>query len=109
MSDDKKPTIPRGVIAIFTAPDGDVIATCADFDRSAPGGCKLHEGQKWRAAQQVKWAAVKAYCSATITKALGGYMLEQIADALIKDGHKIRYRGLGYPEDVMLELERERS
>ncbi len=109
MSDDKSPNIPRGVIAIMTTPDGDVIATHADFDRSTPGGCKLYEGQMWRARQQVKWAAVRAYCSPAITKALGGYMLEQIADALCKDGHKIRYRAIGYPEDVTAELERERS
>lgn len=108
MSDEKKQVIPRGVIAIMTSPDGDVIATHADFDRSAPGGCKLYEGQMWRARQQVKWAAVRAYCSPVITKALGGYMLEQIADALCKDGHKIRYRAIGYPEDVTAELERER-
>lgn len=109
MSDEKKQVIPRGVIAIMTTPDGEVIATAADFDRSAPGGCKLHEGQMWRARQQVKWATVRAYCSPAITKALGGYMLEQIADALCRDGHKIRYRAIGYPEDVTYELEHERS
>lgn len=52
---------PQGVIAIMTAPDGDVIATATDFNRSGMGGCKLWEAQMWRARQQVKWSAVKAY------------------------------------------------
>lgn len=105
MSDDKK-IEPKGVIAIMTTPSGDVIATASDFDRSAPGGCKLWEGQKWRAAQQVKWATVRAYCNPAITDALGGYMLEQIADALCQRGHKISYRAIGYSEDVEAEVRR---
>lgn len=99
---------PQGVIAILTAPDGDVIATASDFNRSGIGGCKLWEAQMWRARQQVKWAAVKAYCSPTVTNALGGYMLEQIADALCQKGHQISYRAIGYSDDVAADL-RQRS
>lgn len=104
MKDEKKQPEPRGVIAIMTTPTGDVLATASDFDLSAPGGCQLWEGQKWRAQQQVKWAAVKAYCSPALTKALGGYMLEQIADALCRDGHKITYRAIGYSDEIAAEV-----
>lgn len=103
MTDEKKKPDPRGVIAIMTAPDGSVIATHADFDRSAPGGCELWEGQKWRARQQVKWGAVRAYCSPVIMDALGGYMLEQVADALCQRGHKITYRAIGYPDPDVID------
>jgi hypothetical protein len=106
MTDEKPKPQPRGVIAIMTSPDGDVIATFADFDRQAPGGCKLWEGQKWRARTQVKWAAVRAYCSQTVSDALSSYLCERIADALCEKGHKITYRAIGYPEDVAREVER---
>lgn len=110
MTEPEKPKpSPRGVIAIMTSPTGDVIATATDFDRSAPGGCKLSEGQKWRARQQVKWATVRAYCSPVITNALDGYLLEQIADALCqkeRGGHRITYRAIGYPEEIAAEVER---
>jgi len=99
---------PQGIIAIMTAPDGDVLATATDFNRSGMGGCKLWEAQMWGARQQVKWAAVKAYASPALTKALGGYMLEQIADALCQDGHKITYRAVGYPDDVAADIRLQR-
>src|SRR4051812_10217573 len=79
-------TEPRGVIAIFTAPDGDVIATAADFSRSGMGGCKLWEAQLYRVRDAVKWKAVQAYCSPALSDALSKYLLEQIADAMCGKG-----------------------
>lgn len=105
MAEDKNPN-PCGVIAIMTTPTGEVIATHADFDRSAPGGCKLWEGQKWRASEQVKWATVRAYCSDIVVKSISSYLSTRIADELCQKGHKITYRAIGYPEDVMSEVER---
>lgn len=97
---------PQGIIAIMTAPDGDVIATATDFNRSGMGGCKLWEAQKWRASDQVKWAAVRAYCSDVIVKSISSYISTQIADELCRKGHKITYRAIGYPDDVAAEVER---
>ena len=105
MTDEKKKPDPCGVIAIMTAPDGSVIATHADFDRSAPGGCQLWEGQKWRAREQVKWATVRAYCSDIIVKSISSYTSTKIADELCQKGHKITYRAIGYPDDVAAAVE----
>lgn len=97
---------PQGIIAIMTAPDGDVIATATDFNRSGMGGCKLWEAQKWRARDQVKWATVRAYCSDVVASGISSYTSTKIADELCQKGHKITYRSVGYPEDVRLEIER---
>jgi hypothetical protein len=104
----KKPVKdPCDVIAIMTAPDGSVIATHADFDWSIPGGCKLWEGQKWRAREQVKWSAIRAYCSDVIVQSISSYLSTQVAEALCsKGGHKITYRAIGYPDDAAAEVER---
>lgn len=105
MTAEKKPE-PCGVIAIMTSPDGHVIATAADFNRSGMGGCKLWEAQKWRARDAVKWSAVRAYSSPAMTDALDSYLLTQIADAMCRKGHRITIRSVGYPEDVAQEIER---
>lgn len=97
---------PQGIIAIMTSPDGDVIATATDFNRSGMGGCKLWEAQMWRARDQVKWAMVRAYCSPAVTDALSSYLLEQIANEMIRKGHKLTLRAVGYPDDVRSEVER---
>lgn len=100
------PADPQGIIAIMTSPDGDVIATATDFNRSGMGGCKLWEVQMWRAKDQVKWATVRAYCSKVVADALSSYLLGQIAEELVKKGHKITVRAVGYPEEVRAEIER---
>lgn len=105
-TDEKKRPEPQGIIAIMTAPSGDVIATHADFERQGYGGFKLWEAQKYRAQEQVKWATVRAYCSDVIVKSISSYISTQIADALCQKGHKISYRAIGYPEDVAAEVER---
>lgn len=107
LMDTKAKPAPRGVIAIMTAPTGEVIATHADFDRSSPGGCKIWEGQKWRARDQVKWATVRAYCSDIIVKSISSYISTQIAEELCQNGgHKITYRAIGYADDDAAAIER---
>jgi hypothetical protein len=97
---------PHGIIAIMTGPDGDVIATSADFDRTGIGGCKLWEAQLWRTRDSVKWKAIRVYCSANIADAISNYIAEQIADSLCKKGHKITFRAIGYSEEITKEVER---
>lgn len=89
MSDIGKKSDPQGIIAIMTSPDGHVIATCADFNRDGYGGFELWEAQILRASDQVKWAAIRAYCSYVVVKSLSSYITTQIADALCHHGHKI--------------------
>jgi hypothetical protein len=97
---------PQGIVAIFTAPGGDVIATATDFNRSGMGGCKLWEAQMWRVRDAVKWKAVRAYSSTIMADALSGYLCQQIAEALCSKGHKITLRAVGYSEEIAAEVAR---
>ncbi|MDB5606693.1 MAG: hypothetical protein JWP25_3593 [Bradyrhizobium sp.] len=106
MTDEKRQANPQGIIAIMTSPDGDVIATATDFNRSGYGGYKLWEAQAMRAKDQVKWATVRAYCSPVVSDALDSYLMGQVADRLCSKGHKITLRAVGYPDDVRSEIER---
>lgn len=105
MSDGREP---QGVIAIMTQPDGHVIATAADFDRSGYGGFKLWQAQQIRARDAVKGKAVRAYCSDILFNSLERYTIEKIAEDLLsrKGGHKITIRAIGYPSEVSREVER---
>lgn len=100
MSEEKK-IEPQGVIAIMTAPDGYVIATHADFDRSGYGGFKLWEAQKHRAGDMVKRKGVRAYCSDHLANALESYTIDRMAEDLIQRGkYRVTFRAIGYPDDV---------
>lgn len=103
---DEKIKEPCGIIAIMTNSTGDVIATAADFERQAPGGFKLWEGQRQRACRQVKWATVRAYCGPVVSEAVGSYLASQIADELLRKGHKLTCRAVGYPDEVAVEVRR---
>lgn len=105
MPETEKPE-PKGVLAIWTSPDGDVIATAADFDRGGYGGFKLWEAQRMRARNSVMHRAVRAYCSDRVTDAIDTYIVEQIAGAMGKKGHKITCRAVGWPDDVAEEVKR---
>lgn len=91
-------TPPPGVVALFIAPDGHVIASANDFDRTRPGGCSIVKGQTWRARDRVKWEAVKALASPAVTDALDGYLLEQIADRMLRKGYRIHIVEIGHGE-----------
>lgn len=68
---------PPGVTAIYIY-EGRVIASASDFDRNAPGGCTLREGQTWRAARRLSIEVVKALASPTLYEGLDGHDCEQI-------------------------------
>jgi hypothetical protein len=97
---------PHGVLAIMTSPNGHVIATSADFQRQAPGGYKLWEAQCARAREQVKWAAVRAYCSDVVVEAISSYVSTQIADELCLKGHRITLKAIGWDGDERAEIEK---
>lgn len=102
MTNTNKPKTPPppGVVALFIAPNGHVIASATDFELSAPGGCSLAEGQSWRARDRVKWQAVKAFSSPAMTDALDGYLLEQIADRMLQKGYRIHIVEIGHSKDA---------
>lgn len=98
-------TTPQGVLAIWTDPEGRVIATHADFERSAPGGFDLHDAQRMRATDAVRPGVVQAYCSPIVAKALRTHTVYSIIDDLLRAGHRLTFRVIGYPDDIAREVE----
>lgn len=108
MTEEKK-IEPQGVIAIMTRSDGYVIATAADFERQGYGGFKLWEAQRIRAERDVKFKAVRAYCSDFLYNALDSYTVERMAEDMCqreRGKHKITLRSVGYPDDIKEAIER---
>jgi len=100
---------PMGIVAIITAPCGDVIATAADFDTSGYGGFKLHEAQRMRAKKQAQWAMVRAYCGSAVVDALTEYTIDCIVRDMTnkasKKGHRLVFRAVGYSDEITREIE----
>lgn len=100
---------PKGIIAIVTDAQGEVIATAADFDRSGYGGFELWEAQRMRAERRAIFDTLNAYASPVLTGAIDAYRAEEIFRELRrKSGHRLTFRAIGWPDDVALEL-KERS
>ena len=106
MSESMKQEIPKGVIAIMISPDGDVIATADDFHLSRPGGFQIWEAQRSRARDRIAYEALRAYSSPALSENLGGYERDLLLKHLLKNGHKIFYRGLGYDAETETEIRR---
>ncbi len=72
----------QGVVGIYTAPDGHVVATAACFKPDTPGGFTRAEAQEYRARQSLYRAVIDAYCSRVVYDALDAYLCEQIVRKL---------------------------
>lgn len=73
-----------GVVLVFLDEHGHAIAHAADFERSAPGGCTLSEGQRYRARRLLAFAVCNAYASPMLTRALESYDAERIVERLVR-------------------------
>lgn len=77
---------PTGIVLVFLDEKGHAIAHAADFDRSAPGGFTLQEGQRRRAERQLAWAVCEAYASPMFARGIDAYDRERIMHRL-RDVH----------------------
>lgn len=91
MAADAKTQAPKGVTAIFSAPDGRVIAHASDFSESRNGGLTLREAQEMRAKRALYSAAVRAMCNADMASAIREHQAEEIVQAMCrKHGHAVQ-------------------
>lgn len=90
-------TTPAGVIAIFTSPEGDVIASESDFEQSSHAGFRLIEAQRMRANRALDWAVIRAYCSERIQPAISDHYAHEIVRNLERKGWKRTIIPVGHP------------
>lgn len=88
-----------GVVGIFTDKLGRVVATVSDFNRDAPGGCSLREGQTWRCQRLLALEVVRAYCSQMILEGIEAYDCERILSRLCEKGATTTYIPIGHPDE----------
>jgi hypothetical protein len=100
---------PQGAIAIVHWPDGDILASCSDFGTDCYGGCSKYEGQKIRARDDVKRAAIRKLCHDDVANTIERYHLDAIIQSMInKLGYSISFIPVGY-EDEAIEKTRKRT
>ena len=89
-----------GVVLVFLDEKGNAIAHASDFDRSAPGGFSLREGQRSRAERQLAWAVCEAYASPMFTRGIDAYDRQRIMHRL-RDAHgcKVHEVLIGHKEE----------
>ena len=89
----------HGVIALITAPDGTVVASGDDFDRSGCGGFELHEAQKIRARDKARGAFFRNTCSIKVAQAINSYHSDSILREICgREGYKEQFILVGHPD-----------
>lgn len=81
--------IPQGIVALFIAANGRVIASANDFARDRPGGYSIKSAQEYRVKRALALAVVDAYCSPDFARAFDAYEAENVMRRLTSE-HKCR-------------------
>jgi len=91
--------LPPGIVMICTDPQGRIIATVTDFERSAPGGYDLREAQAYRARSALRRAICHAYCSPAFAAVFDDYDLDGAMRRLRDKGWKITEILIGHEKE----------
>ena len=91
--------IPRGVVAIFIAPNGFEGGVSYDFDQTAAGGMTLEMTQQHRAKIPLYRRIVANYASPVLAENIENYTAERIVKDMISKGGRIEYISIGHEED----------
>jgi hypothetical protein len=87
---------PAGVVALFLAPDGHVIASAVDFNQ-ARNGMPLEDSQRARAEQALAHRVVAALASPLLAKALDGFALDTVMRKMTEAGCRTVVLHVGGP------------
>lgn len=88
----------KGVLAIFIDPEGNVIASAADFDGTVSAGFTLAEAQEYRAKRALTREVLHAYCSDRIVPRISDHLAVQVVENLIRSGWKRQIVAIGHPD-----------
>lgn len=93
MNDDPKVL---GVVGLFIAPDGRVVAEVTDFELSGYGGFSLMEAQRIRCKRALNREVVERYAGDPLAKAISAYHAEGIIDEMVqKHGYRKHFIVIG--------------
>lgn len=89
-----------GVVAMLVNDKGDVIASSNDFEKCGYGGFELHEAQKMRAKNKLKYKTVRAFSSPAFYECLSESAYQRCFDDLIKSNFSIHYEFIRQEEET---------
>lgn len=88
----------KGVVAILTHPDGDVIAHAADFNKTSPGGYEQVEAQKIRARRVLAKQFIENTCADFVAMAMPTHQAEELMNTL-RRGHGFKVKCIEIEQD----------
>lgn len=77
---------PSGVVGLFIAPDGHVVAEVTDFERAGYGGFSLEEAQKIRCRKALNREIISMFSSPALSDHVSEYYAEGIVREMIERG-----------------------
>ncbi len=88
----------KGVVAVITNPDGDVVAEAADFDRAGYGGFTLQEAQAIRAKDGVRSRFAAGHLNGWLGRGMEGYFVDAFWRNAERAGYRLSVVPIGYDE-----------
>lgn len=90
--------LPVGMVAVYTNPQGVVMASVSDFTRGGYGGFTLPQSQKIRVQSLLAVAVAKAYCGEPIMEALRTADCTRVVQLLCRKGGRVTIISVGHPD-----------
>jgi hypothetical protein len=91
---------PKGIGAILTRGDGEVLCHSFDFELASYGGFKLWEAQRIRARNGCCRKFIQQWTYGDVASVLETYDAEKIVDSLCRDkGYRMTFVSIGHEID----------
>jgi hypothetical protein len=88
-----------GVVGVFIAPNGRVVADYADFEQSGYGGFTLLEAQRIRCRRGLAREVIERFAGEPLAKAVDQYRAEEIVGNMVeKQGYQKHFIVIGHEE-----------
>ncbi|MDL2315457.1 hypothetical protein LJC59_00040 [Desulfovibrio sp. OttesenSCG-928-A18] len=84
---------PKGIIGIFTSPEGSVTATAPVFESLS------RFNQEVLAARRLALEVARAYCAPDFANSMSEHDREKTMNAMRANGFKVTYITIGYEDD----------
>lgn len=99
MSEAKEDPNVVGVVGLFIAPNGHVVAEVTDFERAGYGGFTLEEAQRIRCKRALSREVVGRFAGEPLAKAIDQHRAEDITDNMVRDqGYRKHFISIGHKD-----------
>jgi hypothetical protein len=90
----------KGVVGVFSGPDGRTICSVSDFECDMAAGISRQEAQTYRVNRKLARAIVQAFCSDVIADVIDQYRCDEIMGKLMsRSGYVKSIIPVGYEDE----------